>query len=89
MVELNRKPRYVSNNNYHEMDALKAEIAAKRKALGDEPLGTTRVTKYIRRGELERLKEEEESQIKQTRQEEKAQATVASVKSVRPILAMP
>jgi len=40
------------------MDALKAEIASKRKALHDVP---SRQNKYIRRGDLERLKEEQES----------------------------
>ncbi|KAI0048978.1 Prp18-domain-containing protein [Auriscalpium vulgare] len=39
------------------MDALKAEIAVKRKALDDGPV---RQQKYVRRGDLERLKEEEE-----------------------------
>ena len=41
------------------MDALKAEIANKRKAL-EIPAVDGRPTKYIRRGDLERLKEEQE-----------------------------
>jgi len=40
------------------MDALKAEIAVKRKALQEDP--AQRPTKYMRRGDLERLKEERE-----------------------------
>ncbi|KAI0059175.1 Prp18-domain-containing protein [Artomyces pyxidatus] len=39
------------------MDALKAEIASKRKALDDVP---TRPNKYMRKGDIERMKEEEE-----------------------------
>ncbi|EMD33295.1 hypothetical protein CERSUDRAFT_57173 [Gelatoporia subvermispora B] len=43
------------------MDALKAEIALKRKAIQEDPvLNGARPTKYMRRGELERLKEEQE-----------------------------
>ena len=42
------------------MDALKAEIATKRKALQDDPLLAGRPTKYMRRGEIERLREEQE-----------------------------
>lgn len=42
------------------MDALKAEIANKRKALDVEPLAGPRPSKYIRRGDLERLREENE-----------------------------
>jgi hypothetical protein len=43
------------------MDALKAEIAAKRKVLDEDPtLSSGRPNKYMRRGDLERLKEEQE-----------------------------
>jgi len=49
------------------MDALKAEIASKRKVLQDEPLLAHRPTKYMRRGDLERLRQEYE----QNAQEEK------------------
>ncbi|KAA1467417.1 Prp18-domain-containing protein [Dentipellis sp. KUC8613] len=44
------------------MDALKAEIASKRKALGE---GSSRPSKYVRRGELERMKEEEERKARE------------------------
>ncbi|KAH9848410.1 pre-mRNA splicing factor [Lenzites betulinus] len=47
------------------MDALKAEIAVKRKAL--EPEGA-RPTKYMRRGELERLREEQENKEKEEKE---------------------
>lgn len=45
------------------MDALKAELALKRKALKDDPV-TARPTKYMRRGDVERLKEEQEQQVR-------------------------
>jgi pre-mRNA-splicing factor 18 len=52
------------------MDALKAEIAAKRKNLED-PGVAARPTKYMRRGDLERLKEEEERKVQEeTRKKE-------------------
>lgn len=51
------------------MDALKAEIAVKRKALQD-PVLAARPTKYIRRGELERLKEERERDEKEAKERE-------------------
>jgi pre-mRNA-splicing factor 18 len=38
------------------MDALKAEIASKRKAFDNGP---SRPNKYMRRGDIERMKEEE------------------------------
>lgn len=56
------------------MDALKAEIAAKRKNLED-PGVAARPTKYMRRGDLERLKEEEERKVqeeKRKKEEEEA-----------------
>jgi hypothetical protein len=42
------------------MDALKAEVAAKRKAIQDDPIVASRPTKYMRRGDIERLKQEQE-----------------------------
>ncbi|PPQ73180.1 hypothetical protein CVT26_014779 [Gymnopilus dilepis] len=56
------------------MDALKAEIATKRKALQDDPLLAGRPTKYMRRGEIERLREEQE----QKERAEKLKALEAS-----------
>jgi hypothetical protein len=44
------------------MDALKAEIASKRKAVEESSL--SRPTKYMRRGELERLREEQEQKAR-------------------------
>jgi pre-mRNA-splicing factor 18 len=44
------------------MDALKAEIASKRKALDN---GTSRPNKYMRRGDIERMKEEEEQKARE------------------------
>ena len=67
------------------MDALKAEIATKRKALDQAP---ARQNKYMRRGDLERLKEEEERKAREEKEaaerkrlaEEQA-ATASSSKS--------
>jgi len=44
------------------MDALKAEIASKRKAVEADSIA--RPTKYMRRGELERLREEQEQKAR-------------------------
>ena len=49
------------------LDALKAEIAIKRKATPD---GSSRPSKYMRRGDLEKLKEEQER--KEREEKEKA-----------------
>lgn len=49
------------------MDALKAEIANKRKAL-DGPPAAGRPTKYMRRGDIERLKEEQERKDKEEKE---------------------
>ncbi|RPD60962.1 Prp18-domain-containing protein [Lentinus tigrinus ALCF2SS1-7] len=54
------------------MDALKAEIANKRKAL-DIPAVDGRPTKYMRRGELERLKEEQERKVREAEEEKRRQ----------------
>lgn len=51
-----------------DMDALKAEIATKRKALQEDPVLAARPTKYMRRGELERLKEERERKEKEEKE---------------------
>ncbi|KAI0749901.1 Prp18 domain-containing protein [Daedaleopsis nitida] len=55
------------------MDALKAEIAVKRKALDIIPAATDgpRPTKYMRRGDLERLKEEQERKEKEEKEEQR------------------
>ncbi|TFY59425.1 hypothetical protein EVJ58_g5781 [Rhodofomes roseus] len=68
------------------MDALKAEIAVKRKALQEDPALAHRPTKYMRRGDLERLKEEREREEKEARErgrkaredEERRQARASS-----------
>ena len=51
------------------MDALKAEIASKRKVLQDEPLLADRPTKYMRRGDIDRLRQEQQEQEKRKREE--------------------
>ena len=50
------------------MDALKAEIASKRKVLQDDPIASSRPTKYMRRGDIERLKEEQELKEREERE---------------------
>lgn len=73
------------------MDALKAEVAAKRKAIQDEPLAA-RPTKYMRRGEIERLKEEQELKARDekrqvdeaARRETEAEAAAARAAKVSP-----
>lgn len=52
------------------MDALKAEIASKRKVLQDEPLLAERPTKYMRRGDIERLRQEQEQNAQNSKREE-------------------
>ncbi|KAI0259851.1 Prp18-domain-containing protein [Gloeopeniophorella convolvens] len=63
------------------MNALKAEIASKRKALDN---GHTRPQKYMRRGEIERLKEEEErkarEEVARKAEVDAEQATLAKVR---------
>lgn len=56
------------------MDALKAAIAEKRKVLEEDPVLASRPTKYMRRGDIERLREEQERKA----QEEKRQAELAA-----------
>ncbi|TFK40070.1 Prp18 domain-containing protein [Crucibulum laeve] len=71
------------------MDALKAEIASKRKALEEDPVLSARPTKYMRRGDIERLKEEQEQKAREekkkseeaARKEEETKA--AAAKSVQ------
>jgi pre-mRNA-splicing factor 18 len=59
------------------MDALKAEIASKRKAMEDNP--PSRPTKYMRRGEIERQREEQEQKARESKKaEEAARQAVAS-----------
>jgi pre-mRNA-splicing factor 18 len=49
------------------MDALKAEIALKRKTL-EVPTVEGRPNKYMRRGDIERLKEEQERKAKEEKE---------------------
>jgi pre-mRNA-splicing factor 18 len=64
------------------MDALKAEIASKRKALENVP---SRPNKYMRRGDIERMKEEEERKAREeaAKAAEEAQALKAAQPKVR------
>ena len=61
------------------MEALKAEIALKRKAAQDGP---SRPAKYLRRGEVEKLKEEEE-RMKRKAQELKEAGKATAHDAVR------
>ncbi|KAJ7494579.1 hypothetical protein B0H11DRAFT_2227384 [Mycena galericulata] len=53
------------------MDALLAEVAAKRKAIDEDP---PRPSKYMRRGDIDRLKQEEEEREKQAQAQRDAEA---------------
>ncbi|KAG5219540.1 mRNA splicing protein [Salix suchowensis] len=75
------------------MDTLKAEIATKRRALTEDPLLASRPTKYMRRGEIEKMKEEQERKAREEKeqaertareaaQEKKAALTLANLKYV-------
>lgn len=62
------------------MEALKAELAKKRKAA--EEASSSRPTKYMKRGDLERMKQEEEAALKadsKTKQDEELRAKTAKV----------
>lgn len=65
------------------MDALKAELAVKRKNLDSVPPQDGRPNKYLRRGDLERLKEEQERKAKEEKaaqeREEKEKADAAKL----------
>lgn len=59
------------------MDSLKSLISQKRKTLQEDPLLNARPTKYMRKGELEKLKEEQEKKEReQKRLEQEATAKV-------------
>jgi pre-mRNA-splicing factor 18 len=66
------------------MEALKAEIASKRKAMD----GIQPPKKYMRRGDIERMKEEEERKAREEAakkaEAEAERATLAKVRSVIP-----
>ncbi|KAF9523542.1 Prp18 domain-containing protein [Crepidotus variabilis] len=47
------------------MDALKAEIATKRKTLDDDPLATAKPNKYMRKGDIDKLRGERERKEKE------------------------
>lgn len=51
------------------LDALRTEIAVKRKTISDESLSNTRPNKYMRKGELDKLKAEQERKEDQERRE--------------------
>lgn len=61
------------------MDALKAEVSAKRKALQEDSIAALRPSKYMRRGDIERLKEEAEA--RQNKESEEAAKREAEVKA--------
>lgn len=68
------------------MDALKAEIASKRKAAQDDPTTSSRPNKYMRRGDIEKLKEvqelkereEKEHKVREEREEAEAKRAAKS-----------
>ena len=67
---------------YLVMDALRAEIASKRKVLDDCTKADVRPTKYVRRGDIERLREDQERKAREGKKaEEVAKQTSAPVVS--------
>ena len=65
------------------MDALKAVVAEKRKAIAEDNGAVERPAKYLRRGEIERLKEEAKVREEREREEwEKAARLEAEAKKV-------
>jgi len=58
------------------MDSLKALVAEKRKAISDD---STRPAKYMRRGDLERIKEEAEAKAREEKRRVEADKTVQKV----------
>ena len=65
------------------MDTLKAEIASKRKALQDDPLILSRPNKYMRKGEIEKLRMDREQKEKEAKaaKEQVERFTKSSVRS--------
>ncbi|KAK1218827.1 hypothetical protein PQX77_018443 [Marasmius sp. AFHP31] len=65
------------------MDGLLAEVAAKRKAIESDPV--PRQTKYMRRGDIERLREEQEKKAKEEKEAQKLKEKEAaeSVKKLK------
>lgn len=68
----------LDNHPPHYMEALKAEIASKRKARDNGP---PRPNKYMRRGDIERMKEEEEQKA---REEAARKAEVEAEQAAQP-----
>lgn len=57
------------------LDALRSEIATKRKLATDD---NAKPSKYMRRGELEKLKEEQEKEERQKKEASRLQASESS-----------
>lgn len=65
------------------MDKLKAEIAGKRKAAESDPANVARPSKYMRRGDLEKLKEQQERLEREAKAKQAVDDTPPSVDTVR------
>ena len=46
------------------MDLLTAELSSKRKAMKEDPVLATRPNKYMRRGDVEKFKQEQEQKLR-------------------------
>lgn len=81
-----RIPQYNCPPTIVIMDALKAEIALKRKTLESDI--SSRPTKYLRRADIERIKQEEEQKAKQEKarlaQEEARKKVEVITEQVKP-----
>lgn len=62
------------------MNALKAVVSEKRKALQDDGTAATRPSKYMRRGDIERLKEE--TKAREAKEREEAAQSEAEAKAL-------
>jgi len=72
------------------MDALKAVVAEKRKAIADQNGSSQRPTKYLRRGDIERLQEETKAHEEKERiEQEEAARLEAQAKKVKAVAAKP
>jgi hypothetical protein len=77
----NGEPVCLDNLTLTSMDALKAEIASKRKAFENAP---QRPNKYMRRGDIEKMKEEEERKAREEAAKKAEDEALLKVRSINP-----
>lgn len=84
MPMMTKQQPFLHTQHHHvachtQMEFLKAEIAQKRKALQEETSNAPRPNKYMRRGELEKLKEEQERKEREAKEREREEAKTKEV----------